>query len=84
MSEFKHKLVIIESCLTPDIFNLSPPQFTKCVPGKALTRWLMSLTAKYGISFIPAGACGRKLAQQFMEEVVRHEKDRWISVGDEQ
>lgn len=81
MSQLKHKLVIIESCLTPDIFDLSPPQFTKSVPGKALIRWLMSLTVKYGVPFIPAGACGKKLAQQFMEEVVRLEKDRWALIG---
>lgn len=78
MSHFKHKLVIIEAYLTPDIFDLTPPQFTRGVPGKALIQWLFNLTAKFGVHFVPAGQCGRKIAQHFMEEVVRLEKDRWI------
>lgn len=78
MSTIKHPYVIIESSLTPDIMELSPPQFSKGVPGKSLIRWLMYLSAKYGVHIIPAGACGRKIAQMICEEVVRVEKDRWI------
>ncbi|KKM72230.1 hypothetical protein LCGC14_1422630 [marine sediment metagenome] len=78
MSTIKHKMVIIETQLTKDIFGLSPPQYKTSVPGRAMTRWLMSLTAKYGVPFIPAGACGKYMAQQFMEEIVRVEKDRWV------
>lgn len=78
MSAIKHKMVIIESVLTREIFDLSPPQYKTSVPGRAMTRWLMSLMAKYGVPFIPAGSCGKYLAQQFMEEVVRVEKDRWV------
>lgn len=78
MSELKYAYIIIESSLTPDIMELSPPQFTKGVPGKSLIRWLMSLTIKYNVKIIPAGACGRKIAQMIFEEVVRVEKDRWI------
>jgi len=79
MSQIKYKMVIIESYLTTDILSLSPPQFSRGVPGKALTAWLMNLTAKYGVPFIPVGHCGKKIAQQFMEEVVRLEKDRWVT-----
>lgn len=82
MSSFKHKIVFIESSLTTDILDLSPPQFTTGVPGKALIRWLMSLTVKYGVPFIPIGSCGQKVAQQFMEEVIRFEKDRWVEKDD--
>lgn len=78
MSTIRHKMVIIESVLTREIFDLSPPQYKTSVPGRAMTRWLMNLTAKYGVPFIPAGACGKYMAQQFMEEVVRVEKDRWV------
>ena len=78
MSHIKHAYIIIESSLTPDILELSPPQFTKGVPGKSLVRWLMYLSAKYGVKIIPAGQCGRKIAQMIFEEVVRVEKDRWV------
>lgn len=78
MSVFKHKMVIIETQLTKDVFSLSPPQLKTGVPGRALTRWLMSLTAKYGVPFIPVGSCGKYFVQQFMEEVIRVEKDRWV------
>jgi hypothetical protein len=78
MSHIKHAHIIIESSLTPDILELSPPQFTKGVPGKSLVRWLMYISAKYGVNIIPAGQCGRKIAQLIFEEVVRVEKDRWV------
>lgn len=79
MSHIKHAYIIIESLFTPDIMELSPPQFTKGVPGKSLVRWLMHLSAKYGVKIIPAGACGRKITQMIFEEVVRIEKDRWTT-----
>lgn len=78
MSELKHAYIIIESSFTPDIMELSPPQFSKGVPGKSLVRWLMFLTAKYNVKIIPVGACGRRIAQMIFEEVVRVERDRWV------
>ena len=78
MSKIKHSYIIIESLFTPDIMELSPPQFVKGVPGKSLIRWLMYLSVKYDVHIIPAGACGRKVAQMICEEVVRVEKNRWI------
>lgn len=78
MSRIKHSYIIIESSFTPDIMELSPPQFAKGVPGKSLIRWLMYLSAKYGVHIIPAGACGQKVAQMICEEVVRVEKNRWV------
>jgi hypothetical protein len=78
MSYLKHRYIIIESLLTPDIMELSPPQFTKGVPGKSFVRWLMFLSVKYGVNIIPAGACGKKIAQMICEEVVRVNKDRWV------
>jgi len=82
MSQLKYAYIIVESSITPDTLDLSPPQFTKGVPGTSLVRWLMSLTIKYGVQFIPAGQCGRKIAQLIFEEVVRVERDRWVSKGD--
>ncbi|MCK5614747.1 ERCC4 domain-containing protein [Candidatus Pacearchaeota archaeon] len=78
MSKIKHPYIIVESLFTPDIMELSPPQFTKGVPGKSFVRWLMYLSAKFGVHIIPAGACGRKIAQMILEEVVRVERDRWV------
>ncbi len=78
MSKFKYPYIIIESSLNPDIMELSPPQFTKGVPGKSLVRWLMYVSVKYGVRIMPAGACGRRIAQMICEEVVRIEKDRWV------
>lgn len=77
MSKFKYAYLIIESSLNPDIFELSPPQFVKGVPGKALIKWLMLLSAKNKVSIIPAGGCGKRLTQMICEEVIRCEKDRW-------
>lgn len=81
MSSIKHAYIIIESQMTPDHFDLSPPQYTKGVPGKALFRWIMSLGVKYGINIIPVGQCGKRIAQMIFEEVVRNEKDRWTLRG---
>lgn len=78
MSKIKHAYILIESSFTPDILELSPPQFSKGVPGKSLVRWLMYLSSKYNVHIIPVGSCGRKIAQMIFEEVVRVEKDRWI------
>jgi len=78
MSKIKHSYVIIESSLTSDVLELSPPQFTKGVPGKSLIRWLMNLSIKYDVHFIPAGECGKKVAQMIFEEVIRTEKNRWV------
>lgn len=78
MSSIKHAYILIESSFTPDIMELSPPQFAKGVPGKSLVRWLMYLTAKYDVKIIPAGSCGWRIAQMICEEVVRVEKERWV------
>ncbi len=77
MSKIKYSYVIIESLFTPDIMELSPPQFVKGVPGKALIKWLMQLSVKYGVHIMPCGSCGRKVSQMIFEEVIRTEKSRW-------
>lgn len=81
MVNIKYSYMLIESHITPDHFNLSPPQYTKGVPGKALIRWLTLLSVKYGVKIMPVGQCGKRMAQMIFEEVVRHEKDRWILSG---
>ncbi len=81
MSTIKYSYILIESQLTPDHFNLSPPQYIRGMPGKALIRWIISLGVKYGVGIIPVGQCGKRVAQLIFEEVVRKEKDRWIFNG---
>lgn len=74
MSDLKYAYVLIESNFNSDIMKLSPPQFSKGVPGKALVKWLVNLAIKYNINIIPVGSCGHKMAQFIFEEVVRVEK----------
>lgn len=81
MITIKYAYILIESQLTSDHFNLSPPQYTRNVPGKALIRWIMFLSVKYGVKIIPVGQCGKRVAQIIFEEIVRYEKDRWILDG---
>jgi len=78
LSKLKYAYVLIEADLTPDILSLSPPQYRTKAPGKALIRWLMQLSVKYDVHIMPVGQCGRKMAQLIFEEVVRHERDRWV------
>lgn len=81
MSSIRHSYVIIESSITSDHLGLSPPQYTKGVPGKALFKWLMSISVKYGVKILPAGDCGKYMARLIFEEVVRFERDRWVQSG---
>jgi len=81
MSKIKYSYILIESQLTTDHFNLSPPQYETKAPGKALIRWIMSLGIKYNVNIMMVGQCGRKIAQMIFEEVVRYEKDRWVESG---
>jgi hypothetical protein len=78
MSCIKHTYLLVESNLTSDHFELTPPQFSKGVPGKALIRWILWITAKHNVTFMPVGSSGRKVCQMILEEIVRIEKDRWV------
>jgi hypothetical protein len=53
MADIKYAYMIIETNLTLDHFDLSPPQYTKGVPGKALIKWIVSLGIKYGVHIMP-------------------------------
>ena len=77
MTKIKHRYILIESHLTKDHFDLSPPQFTKNVPGKALINWLVYLSSRFGVNIIPVGECGMQYSQLIFEAVIRAEKDRW-------
>jgi len=79
MRGIKYKYILIEGQLTTDIFNLSPPQFTRNVPGKAIIQWLTSLGVEYDVHIIPVGNTGRQYAQSIFESVIRKEKDRWTT-----
>lgn len=78
LCQIKNAYILIESCITNDHFELSPPQYRVGVPGKALIRWVISLGIEYNVKVIPVGQCGKKYAQLIFEEVIRTEKDRWI------
>jgi len=79
MQSIKYRYIIIESHLTSDVLSLSPPQFSKGVPGRALISWLCNLSLSYGVHIIPVGSCGKKYCQLIFEEVVRIERDRWTT-----
>ena len=72
---------MIESALTSDHFNLSPPQYKRGVPGKALIKWIFSVGIKYNVNIVPVSECGKSVARVIFEEVVRKEKNRWILSG---
>ena len=77
MRPIKYKYVLIESSLTNDHFSLSPPQFQKNVPGRALLSWLVRLSIEFDVHFIPVGQSGSRYATMIFEEVIRKEKSRW-------
>jgi hypothetical protein len=81
MVNIKYSYILIESVLTSDHFNLSPPQYKRGVPGKALIKWIFYIGIKYNVNVIPVGGCGKSVARVIFEEVVRKEKDRWILSG---
>lgn len=80
LAQIKYSYILIESCITNDHFELSPPQYKVGVPGKALIRWVISLGIEYNVKIIPVGQCGKKYAQLIFEEVIRNERDRWVEV----
>ena len=81
---YRYKLVVVESVMTPEVLSLSPASMKRNVPGKALTSWLMSLTAEYGVPFMFAGSCGQKLAQQFFEAVIKLESKPGMDAGEQE
>ena len=74
MKSFKYRLIVVESILNHDMFNLTPPQCIRNMPGKALMRWLTQIMIKYTVPIIYAGTAGRKVAQLYFEEVVKIER----------
>jgi len=77
MTKIKYRYVLIESTLTKDHMDLSPSQFTRSVPGKALISWLAGISAKYNVHIIPVGSCGKAYAQLLFQNILKMEKDRW-------
>lgn len=78
MNKFKYKYMLIESILTKETMELSPPQFTKSVPGRALIGWLCGLSLKFGINIIPVGSAGKQYCQLIFQNVIRLEKNIWV------
>jgi len=79
MSKIKYKYVLIESPLTNDHFSLTPPQFQKNMPGRAMLSWLVQLSLEFDIHFIPVGQSGKGYSQMIFEEVIRREKSLWTT-----
>jgi hypothetical protein len=79
MSKIKYRFVLIETSLTSDHFDLSPAQFTRSAPGRSLISWLCLLSIKHGINIIPVGASGKQYCQLIFQNIVRLEKDRWVT-----
>jgi hypothetical protein len=77
MTVFKYRYVLIESILTKETMDLSPCQFTRSVPGKAVVSWLISLSIKYDVHIVPVGSCGQQYAQLIFQNVIKKEKSRW-------
>lgn len=73
MSSFKYAYILIESSITPEVLELSPPQYKTGVPGKALIKWIITLGMKYNVQILPVGRCGKQMAQLIFEEVIRAE-----------
>lgn len=77
MKKLKYKYLLIETALSRDHFDLSPPQYGK-VPGKALMSWLIHLSLEYGIHIVFVGENGKQYCQYIFESVIRLEKNRWV------
>lgn len=77
MQSVPHRFIIVESVMSRDLFYLSPPQFQKGVPGKALQEWLSYLMIKYQTPILFEGDSGRRKAMCLMKQIVRIFKDRW-------
>lgn len=78
MQKFRYKYILIESILTKDTLELSPCQFTRSVPGKAVISWLISLSLQYNIHIVPVGPCGQQYSQMIFQNMIRQEKELWI------
>lgn len=79
MLPLKYRYLLIESSLVPELMELSPPQFKTGVPGKSLIRWLTEITARFDVHMMFIGQCGHRMCRMIIEEVIRMEKDRWLS-----
>lgn len=79
MKHIPHKFIIVETVLTKDSMSLTPPQFTKRVPGRALQEWLSFLTIKYNIPVLFEGQCAQQKFKYLARQVVRKYKDKWAT-----
>ncbi len=78
MTKFKYRYILIETGLSKDHFDLSPCNFTKSVPGRAVISWIIQLSLEYNVHIIPVGECGISYTSLIFQNVVRMEKDKWI------
>jgi len=77
MSEIKYRAIIIETFLSKEIMEFSPPQVKTFMPGRVIVKWLTSLSLRYNIPVYFDGELGKKRAQYIFEEAIREERDRW-------
>lgn len=81
MQDIKYRYILIETSLSSDHFSLSPPQFQRSVPGKAIMGWLISLELEFGIHIIFVGSSGKHYCQLLFESIIRKEKSLWENSG---
>lgn len=77
MMSIKHRFIIVETNVVRDFYKLSPPQYTRNVPGKALQDWMAYLMIKYQTPILFEGDMAKQKAKYLMKQVVRLYKDRW-------
>lgn len=78
LSQVKYPFLLIETPLSSDHLDLTPPQFTTNVPGKVIITWLLKISMMYNVRVMNVSDCGQRVAQHIFEEVVRLERDKWV------
>ena len=50
---------------------MSVPQIYKGPPSNVVLKWLTSLQIQYGIHFMFVGDCGKKVARNIFDEIIK-------------
>lgn len=77
MSKIKYRAIIVETFLSKEVMEFSPPQIKTFMPGRVILKWLTNISNKYSIPIYFDGNIAQKRAQYIFEDVIREEKDRW-------
>jgi len=69
--DIPHKYILIETNLNKDSLGMSVPQIYKGPPSNVVLKWLTSLQIQYGIHFMFVGDCGKKVARNIFDEIIK-------------